>query len=92
MAASVTYDRDQIIAALRTLEQIVPSLARLGSVSDRQEAATLLSQFVDDWSVGPKLAQIRTCLSEPFEYDELEKLMADVPTWTLGARKPPRVE
>ncbi len=92
MAGKVTLDRDAVIMALRHLEVIVPSLARIGSLGDeitRDEHARILVEFFDDWNIGPKLAEVRRILSEAFDYDEYEKLFEDVAVWTDFARKPP---
>ncbi len=91
MAVKVSLDRDAAVKALRHLEEIVPSLDRMGSLGSEiseDEHARILSSFFDDWGVGPKLAEVRRILSDAFDYDELEILFADVDTWTYGSRKP----
>jgi hypothetical protein len=92
MADKVTLDREALIMALRQLEIIVPSLARMGSLGTevtRDEHARILSAFFDDWDVGPRLAKVRRILSEAFEYGEYENLFEDVPVWRDAQRKPP---
>ena len=92
MSGSVTYDREDIIRILKDLEMIVPSLDRIGSlVSDTppEVIARILDDFVTDWDVAQRLAAARRSLWKPFDDDELEKLLEDVPHWRDSARKPP---
>jgi hypothetical protein len=91
MPGKVTIDRDTLIEALRHLEAIVPSLDRIGSsVAEMSETEheRVLSEFMRDWHVGRRLADVRRILSDVFDYDELERLFGDVETWELDHRKP----
>jgi hypothetical protein len=91
MADKVTLDREAVIAALRHLEVIVPSLDRIGSLhATSEERARILLDFFRDWDAGPRLARVRRILSEAFGYDEYENLFEDVPVWRDSERKPPQ--
>jgi hypothetical protein len=91
MAGRVTLDRDALIKALMHLEVIVPSLDRIGSsaaIMSEEEYQKALSEFIQDWDVGPKLAEVRRILSEPFGDDDLEQIFDEIETWELTHRKP----
>jgi len=85
------YDRAAIVGVLRDLNQIVVSLARIGSASaqmTKPEFDTALAAFVFDWDVTQKLAHARAVLSEPFSHElgpddmeELEREMEGVSYW-----------
>lgn len=92
MSDSVNYDRDGILRILKDLEMIVPSLDRIGSMASDtppEAIARILDDFITDWDVSRKLAAARRYLSEPFDHDELEKVMDDVPHWRSTSREPP---
>ena len=91
MSEKVQLGRASLIEALAHLEVIVPSLDHIGSFMRElpiEEQHRVLSEFIIDWTVGPRLAQVRHLLSEPLEYDELVKLFGDVEIWTSDHRKP----
>jgi hypothetical protein len=87
----INVERDGLIKALRHLEVIVPSLARIGSfirdVPD-EEQHRVLAEFLLDWSIGPRLADVRELLSNAFDYEELERLVGNVEIWSSDNRKP----
>jgi hypothetical protein len=95
MSDSVTYDREGILRILKDLEMMVTSLDRIGALASETPPdafARILDDFTLDWDMSRKLAGARSYLSEPFDYDELEKLMEDVGSWRLSAPKPPGEE
>lgn len=88
----MVYNKEHMIEALRILEEILPSLDRIGSCSSSEPPevqAKITNDFIDDWDVCRKLARVRSILSLPFDDGELEVLMADVPHWHFDARYPP---
>jgi len=95
------YERSKIIAALRDLNMIVVSLDRIGSCAEdleEDEYHRVTSEFIDDWEVCRKLANLRMILSEPFStelgpdnMDELEREMQDVQYWSWNQRKPKKL-
>ena len=92
MSNRVTYIREGIIQILRSLNEIVPSFARIGSLApDTQPdaVARIVSDFITDWNVRQKLAAARDFLAAQLDREELAKLMEDVPHWSDSARKPP---
>jgi hypothetical protein len=91
MKERATLDRDALLEALRHLQVIVPSLDRIGSSAatmSEEEYRQVLSDFMHDWDVGRKLAEVRRTLSHAFDDDELEHAFEDVETWELDHRKP----
>ena len=84
LKTQVTYPRNQVLAVLRTLNELVVSLDQIGSASydmTKAEHQAALSEFM-----GPKMfrkwARARAILSAPFstalgadEMDELEREM-----------------
>lgn len=91
MAERVMLDRDALITALKFLDAIVPSLDRIGSsasMMSEEEYKQVLSDFVHDWDVGRKLAEVRKTLAGAFGDDELEHLFEGIETWELNHRKP----
>lgn len=92
MNERVEFDKAQVVQVLRWLEEIVLSLDQIETHAAGIEPSVMVqmkSDFIDDWDVCRKLAQIRSILSKPIAYDELEDLMADVPHWRFQARLPP---
>ena len=93
----ISYPRKQIIKVLRTLEELVVSLDRVGSASydmTKAENDAALSDFIRGHKIGRKAAQARRILSEPFpttlgpdDMDELEREMQDVPYWKVRKTK-----
>lgn len=93
----VAYPREQIIEVLRTLEELVVSLDRIGSASHdmtTEDYHAALAEFIRRHKIASKAAQARRILSEPFpttlgpdDMDELEREMQDVPYWKPRKRK-----
>jgi hypothetical protein len=87
----LTYSRKEIIDVLRTLNEIVVSLDRLGSaaheMTPRQHDAEL-TKFIRGHKIFRKVAKARMTLSEPFPskvgsdgMDELERAMQKISFW-----------
>ena len=93
----VTYPRKKIIEVLRTLEEIVVSLDRLGSAEhemSKEEADATLANFIRRHDIFRKTARARRILSDAFSrkagkdgMDELERKMQDVPYWKPRGRE-----
>jgi hypothetical protein len=87
----VAYSREQIIEVLRTLEELVVSLDRIGSASHDTTTAeyhAALSKFIQRHKIAAKAACARRIFSEPFStavgpdgMDELEREMQNVRFW-----------
>ena len=91
MSDKVEMDRESLLEALGHLQVIVPSLDRIGSSAasmSEEEHRQALVDFLNDWSVGRRLADVRRILSEAFDDDELEVLFGEVETWQSNHRKP----
>jgi len=91
VAGRIELDRDALVEALRHLEVIVPSLDRIGSSAAEmtdEEYRRVISDFVRNWHVGRRLAEVRRALSQAFEDDELERLFGEVETWAPNHPKP----
>ena len=94
----VEYDRDVVVDILRDLEQIVVSLARIGSAEhglSKRESDALVSDFVTEWNVTSKLANARAALGDAFSrepgadgLDELERELAETVIWSATAPSP----
>ena len=93
----ITFPRKKIIKVLRTLNELVVSLDRIGSASSDMTKAQLdaaLTDFIQRHKIARKAAEARRILSEPFpttlgpdDMDELEREMKDVPYWNSRKRK-----
>ena len=89
--AQISYQRSDIIVVLRTLNELVVSLGRIGSRSSevtKTQFEANLARFVIERDVTGKLAHARRVLSAAFDdrvgadgLDELERLMQDVEYW-----------
>lgn len=91
MAGKVEVDRDSLFEALRDLEVIVPSLDNIGSSTadmSEDEQRRILSDFIRDWHVGRRLAEVRRLISNAFDYDELKLLFGDTDIWRSDHRTP----
>lgn len=97
--AKVSYRRKDIIKVLKYLNMMVVSLDRIGSnyenCENDEEYHKLLSDFLDDWKVFPKLSKARSILSESFsrelgegDMDKLEREFKDLEYWSLNNLKP----
>jgi hypothetical protein len=99
MSNEIRISRGDALRALRHLEMIVLSLDRIGSASvdmTKEEYDTASSEFLDDWGVTEKLAEVREILSDQFSrdagedgMDDLERELEDTPHWRFASRKPP---
>jgi hypothetical protein len=88
----IEIERTSLIEALAHLNTVVVSISRIGSTTfdmPEMEQRKILSDFVTDWSVGPRLARVRRLLSAAFDYDELEELFGDGPHWRFDHPNPP---
>ena len=93
----IAYPRKRIIEVLRTLNELVVSLDRIGSASydmTKAQHDAALTDFIQRHKIFRKAAQARRILSEPFpttlgpdDMDELEREMEDVPYWKARKRK-----
>ena len=85
--------KDELMKCLRYLHTIVPSLEHLAAAPLPREAyETQLAQFVDEWGVLPRLAEIRSVLVRSLSESELLEL-ASLPAWTpprMATAKPAR--
>src|SRR5262249_36235037 len=91
-ARSLRISREALLRCLYHLEILVPSLDRVGSCGHdlpKEVHNQITSDFVHEWSVGVRLAEIRRLLSLLLPYDELERLFGELPVWRFGSRKPP---
>ena len=92
----IAYPRTQIIEVLRTLEELVVSLDRIGSSSSDMtelEQNAAIANFIRNHNAFQKLAQARQILSEPFPtslgpdgMEELEREMQGVRYWNWNDR------
>ncbi len=93
----ISYPRKDVIAVLRTLNELVVSLDQLGSASydmTKEASNAALSDFLRRHKIYRKTAAARRILSAPFstvlgadEMDELERAMQDVKYWKDRKRK-----
>jgi hypothetical protein len=91
----VAYPRKQIIKVLRTLNELVVSLDRLGSVEmTKQVRQVAVADFIQRHKIFQKAARACRILSEPFpttrgadDMDELEQEMLHVRYWNGEKRK-----
>ena len=93
---NIVYPRKQVLEVLRTLEELVVSLDRLGSAEmTKQKRDSAVANFVQRHRIFRKVARARRILSEPFStavdvdgMDELEREMQNIHFW--GDRKQKR--
>jgi len=93
----ISYPKDRLVAVLRSLEQVVVSLDRIGSAThDWSEASRHreLGEFVVRSNMFRKLARARGILSEGFSnsvgpdgLSELEREVKGVRYWKPATRK-----
>ena len=93
----VTYPRKEVLAVLRTLNEFVVSLDRVGSASYDMTSAehdAALTDFIQRHKVFRKMAQARTILSKPFSesvgpdgMDELEREIQGLRYWKPKRKK-----
>jgi|SRR5581483_8510445 len=94
---TVLYPRKEIIRVLRTINELVVSLDRIGSASygmTKAQNDAALSDFVQRHKVFRKLAEARCILSAPFSpavrkdgMDELEREMQRIRYWKAGKKR-----
>ncbi|MEO6994398.1 MAG: hypothetical protein ABI273_12260 [Lacunisphaera sp.] len=87
----VSYPRQKIIEVLRTLNELVVSIDRIGSAAydqTKKEHDAALAAFIQKHDIFKKAASARRILSEPFstklgpdDMDELEREMEGVQYW-----------
>lgn len=92
MTETITYDRAEVIRAIRQVDAVVVSLDRVGSFiadlpEDQQAKASI--QFLVDFKVAAKLAEARRILSSAFspelgsdDMDELERELQGNDYWS----------
>jgi hypothetical protein len=91
----ISYPRKKVLEVLRTLEELVVSLDRLGSAElTKQEHDTAVSNFIQRHRIFRKAARARQILSEPFsdelgpdQMSELEREMEGIQYWRDRRRK-----
>ena len=94
---SVHYPREKIIEVLRTLNELVVSLDRIGAGAvdqTKDENDATLADFIINHNILRKAANARSILSEPFpnelgpdDMGELEREMQAVDYWSSRNRK-----
>ncbi len=99
MKEHLNVRKADLVEVLKILETLVVSLDRIGShhhECDRRTYERLISEFIEDWAVAPKLSAARRILSEYFDatpddhgLEELERAIHDTPCWDLDRRRPP---
>jgi hypothetical protein len=92
--SKIAYPRKQIIQVLRTLNELVVSLDRIGSASyemTKEQNDAALHDFVRRHNIFRKTADARRILSAPFStavgadgMDELEREMQRIRYWKVG--------
>jgi hypothetical protein len=93
----VSYKKTEIIEVLRTIEELVVSLDRIGSNAfeqTKEEHNATLAAFIQEHGIFGKVAQARHTLSAPFsrelgpdDMEELEREMQKVHYWTSQKKK-----
>ena len=88
-------EKEKILGTLRFLEMLVVSIDRIGSYSAESglDASKIISNFIDDYDVFKRAAQLRSELGDFFsdeipegeDASELEILMRDVKVWSPPA-------
>lgn len=85
----ICYLRSDAMTVLRTLEELVVSLDRIGAVSSSMTNEQLnaeLSLFIQQHDIFRKVAEARRIMTSPFdsagEADELERAMDNVTYWS----------
>ena len=97
----VCYNRKDIIQVLADLNLMVVSLDRIGSYYSKcktvEEYHALSSNFLDEWKILRKLANVRKILDSAFsselgedDMDELEREFKDLQYWSAKYPKPSR--
>jgi hypothetical protein len=95
--SKISYPRKQIIQVLRTLNELVVSLDRIGSASydmSKAQNDAALTDFVRRHKIFRKTAEARQILSTPFSsavgadgMDELEREMQRVRYWKVSKKR-----
>jgi hypothetical protein len=93
----ISYPRKQIIQVLRTLNELVVSLDRIGSASydmTKAQSDAVLSDFIRRHKIFRKVADARRILSVPFStvvdtdgMDELERKMQRIRHWKISRKR-----
>ena len=97
MKQEVTYKTEDIVEILRHIQEIVVSLARLGSAASdmsEEEWRNAVTEFILNHDVANKLSSARRVLSSQFDDEaknkdvsELEKLMENIEYWSYEKSK-----
>jgi hypothetical protein len=90
----ITYDGMQVALILKELDFILVSLHKIGSYyaedisTKREQYEKETTQFMDNSLVNPRLAKIRTILTQKFnlqegedELDDIERICEQIPYW-----------
>ena len=90
----ITYDGMQVALILKELDFILVSLHKIGSyyaediITKRDQYEKETTQFIDNSCVCPRLAKIRSVLSQKFDrqedeegLDDLERICEQIPYW-----------
>ena len=87
----LTYDKDDIVSILKTINYVLISLHRIGSCYDEISRSTYerwTTEFIDNNQVTHLLSEARQKLSSQFagelgddDKDELERLMDRIEYW-----------
>jgi hypothetical protein len=95
----IRIKKKDAIEMIRDISIIIVSLDRIGSYGSRIDEQTLnniIAEFIITWSACPKLARIRTIISDEFsdelgpdDMDELERALEGTPYWSWNNREPP---
>ena len=101
---TITYSGQEIIDVLKEIEVVMISLHKIGSYyaytdkftkKKRAEYEKDTTQFIDEWQVTEKLAQVRCILSKKLnnslgddDMDDLERATENLKYWTKPGDKP----
>ena len=90
----ITYDGMQVALILKELDFLVVSFDKIGSYyaeeirTNREQYEKEIMQFMDNSLVNPRLAKIRTILTQKFnlqegedELDDIERICEQIPYW-----------
>ena len=90
----ITYDGMQVALILKELDFLVVSFDKIGSYyaeeirTNREQYEKETTQFMDNSLVNPRLAKIRTILTQKFnlqegedELDDIERICEQIPYW-----------
>jgi hypothetical protein len=94
MTTDYKYSRSTILEALRVINEFVVSIDQLDRIAydhGKEAWEHEVIRFLFSHEIDKKMARVRQSLSEPFstelgpdDMDELERELADVPSWTYA--------